>query len=96
VLCLPSLNEGSPNVILESLACGTPVVASRVGGIPELLINEDLGLMATPANVNELAICLNKALEKSWNHQAIADYGLRFDWDDNAKRIHQLLLGSLP
>lgn len=94
IFCLPSLNEGSPNVILESLACGTPVVASRVGGIPELLINEDLGLMAAPANADELAACLKKALEKLWNHQAIAEYALRFDWDDNAKHIHQLLSGA--
>lgn len=38
VMCLPSFREGCPNVVLESLASGKPVVASRVGGVPELLL----------------------------------------------------------
>jgi glycosyltransferase involved in cell wall biosynthesis len=36
VTVLPSLSEGVPNVLMESIACGTPFVASRVGGIPEI------------------------------------------------------------
>jgi glycosyltransferase involved in cell wall biosynthesis len=42
-LCLPSHQEGCPNVVLEALACGRPVVASRVGAVPELL-DEQIGM----------------------------------------------------
>ena len=47
-LCLPSQNEGVANVVLESFACGIPVVATAVGGIPEVVVAGETGLLATP------------------------------------------------
>ncbi|RJP77253.1 MAG: glycosyltransferase family 4 protein [Desulfobacteraceae bacterium] len=70
VFCLPSNREGCPNVILEALASGCPVVASKVGGIPELL-NKENGLLAQPKNDKQLSICLNTALEKEWNPDSL-------------------------
>jgi glycosyltransferase involved in cell wall biosynthesis len=57
---LPSLSEGMPNVLLESMACGTPFVASRVGNIAELA--EDDGWVVPPGNVEALQSALNARL----------------------------------
>ncbi len=52
---LPSLTEGLPNVVLESFACAKPVVATQVGGIPELVQNGVNGLMVPAQNTDRLA-----------------------------------------
>jgi glycosyltransferase involved in cell wall biosynthesis len=57
VLVLPSQSEGVPNVLLEACACGTPFVASRVGGIPEILDMGD-GTLVPPGDVAALAEAL--------------------------------------
>ncbi len=90
VLCLSSHCEGFPTVIVEAFACGKPVVATKVGGVPEAVANESLGILVEPGNKEELALALNKALEKEWNHQAIAEYGKRFSWDAIADEYLEL------
>ena len=72
LLVHPSLREGSPNAVREALACGLPVVGSRVGGVPDLVASSDLGVLVEPGDVDGLARAVHEALQKSWDRPAIA------------------------
>jgi glycosyltransferase involved in cell wall biosynthesis len=66
LLCLPSLREGCPNVVLEAMAAGRPVVASRVGGIPDM-VGPESGFLVRPEDSDALAEALHSALSAKWD-----------------------------
>ncbi|MEM2057251.1 MAG: glycosyltransferase [Thermoproteota archaeon] len=68
VLILPSLEEGQGVVLLEAMACGTPVIASQVGGIPEI-VTDEVGVLVPPADPIALAEAIVSILSNShwWN-----------------------------
>lgn len=90
VLCLPSHREGFPTIIVEAFACGRPVVATRVGGVPEAVINDSLGILIDSNQPDVLASALNTALAKEWNSRAIAAYGRSFSWRAIAEEYQRL------
>jgi len=63
VFCLSSINEALSFAILEAMAEGKPVVATKVGGIPEVVVDKVTGLLIPPGNTQELANAINKLLE---------------------------------
>jgi glycosyltransferase involved in cell wall biosynthesis len=63
MLVLPSLNEGMGRVLVEAMAAGKPVVASRVGGIPDLVRDGETGYLVPPADENALANGIKKLLD---------------------------------
>ncbi len=91
VLCLPSLNEGLPNVALEAMACGLPVVASNVGGLPEIVQEGVNGFLVAPSNSSALAEALRQAFDMKWDHDAIRASVSQFDWDVNARALLTVL-----
>ena len=80
LLVLPTFREGGPNVVREALACGTPVVASRVGGVPELITSEERGLLVAPGDVDALADAVRLALRRNWDRPRIAAGAAERDW----------------
>lgn len=75
VFVLPSIWENLPCVLIEVMACGKPIVASHVGGIPEM-INENIGCLVPLGNVDELTKTLDYMLDHymDYDSQAIAKY----------------------
>jgi glycosyltransferase involved in cell wall biosynthesis len=90
LLCLPSHAEGTPNVVLEAMACGLPVVATQVGGISEVLPHF-AGLTVPLGDGNALQAALAAALAGEWDRERIVAHARRFDWSDNVRKLRALL-----
>ena len=67
---LASAHEGCPNVVLEALGCGTPVVATPVGNVPELIDRPEVGIVVE-RQVPALAEAIAEALSRTWDREAI-------------------------
>ncbi len=88
--CLISSREGWPNAVSEALACGTPVLATRAGGIPEIITSPERGMFVEP-NVDSIAAGLEQALTKRWNREEIARYSRSRSWDTVAAEVEAFL-----
>src|SRR5262249_25814929 len=88
VFCLPSHSEGCPNVVLEAISCGCPVVATRGGGAPGI-VGAEGGILVPPERPDELAAALRAVLAKPWDRAAIAHSSAR-SWDEVAEETHEV------
>lgn len=89
LVTLPSYKEGCPNVVIEALASGRPVVATRVGGIPELM-NESSGRLVAPHDADALSGALEEVLAAPWNAAELARRHAR-SWSDVADDLESVL-----
>ncbi|WP_428261898.1 glycosyltransferase family 4 protein [Haliangium sp.] len=95
VLTLPSWNEGTPNVILEAFACGRRVVATDVGGIPDLIDSELVGEMVPVRDRAALAAALARAAVRPYQPEQIAAAGARGDWPTSAAHLYEVLRAAV-
>jgi len=92
LVVLPSVSEGWPPVIAESLACGTPIVASRVGGIPEILDSPKIGLLFNPRDAVDLANNIVSGLQKTWKEQLLVNKAMQYSWRNIATEVNAVYL----
>jgi glycosyltransferase involved in cell wall biosynthesis len=99
LLVLPSIEEAQGVVILEAMACGTPVVASKVGGIPEM-VSPEVGVLVPPGDVKALAAAIEGVLRDPYQWSSMsrcARYWVEkhYDWSYIARQyieIYQSLI----
>jgi len=94
LVCLPSHSEGCPNVVIEALSSGRPVVASNVGGIPEL-VDSDCAILFPPGDYRRLVVALDQALSHQWDETAISQKFHR-GWQQVAEETYQICRALLP
>ncbi len=101
-LILPSLEDNCPMVILEAMAAGVPVAASRIGGIPDLIDDEFTGLMFDPTSEASIRATVGRLLDDPASAEVMAERAraqakLRFSSLNVAQRhleVYRELLGS--
>jgi len=88
ILLIPSRNEGLSSILLESLSCGTPVIASNVGGMPEILKNNISGYLVDLNNnfIDNFSKQILITISKNWNREKIRKSIENYDWQNVIKK----------
>ena len=94
VLALPSYNEGVPNVVLEAMACGTAVLATNVGGIPEIVNEKICGKIIIARSDSAVADGLDFLLSNVWDKEKIQLHSQQFSWQSNKHQLLKMLMND--
>jgi len=77
MLLVPSTLEAFPSIIIEAMSQGLPVIASKVGGIPEIVENEETGLLVPPGDPKKLAQAVKKLVDNPSLYEKIIRNGIK-------------------
>ena len=91
VLALPSWHEGMPNAVIEAIASGRRVVATRVGGIPDVMSSDALGELVAPKDPSALAGALGRTVRAPYDPSTVAKVASVPDWNASAGFLHESL-----
>jgi glycosyltransferase involved in cell wall biosynthesis len=91
VLALGSVREGWPNVLLEAMACGTPVVATAVGGVREIVTSDIAGEMVPDRVERNFAAAIERVLGRSAERAAVRSHASNYSWGPIVRRYHEIL-----
>jgi teichuronic acid biosynthesis glycosyltransferase TuaC len=94
IFVLASSREGWANVLLEAMACGTPVVATNVNGTPEVITDPKLGALVEERSASALARAIQSLRALAPDRQAVRTYAEQFSWDDTARANKALFLAA--
>lgn len=87
IFVLATENEGWANVFLEAMACGLPVVTTKVGGNAEVVSDERLGSLVDFGEETQLRSAIKNALNRQWDAEYISDYASSNSWDDRVATL---------
>jgi glycosyltransferase involved in cell wall biosynthesis len=100
LFCLPTRSEGWANVLLEAMACGVPVVTTRVGGNGEIVTSDRYGRLVPHGDATALRDAVLEALDARWDRTAIVAHARTHSWDGAAARVldrfRDVLAGAPP
>jgi glycosyltransferase involved in cell wall biosynthesis len=93
LFCLVSKSEGLPNVVVESLLCGTPVVVSAVGELPFIIKEGKNGFLAEPISISSLSEKIKKSFATNWDRNALRE-SMNFLFPDKVLNEYKKLYGE--
>lgn len=98
LFCLASTREGWPNVVHEAMGCGTAVVATGVGAVPDMLASPERGIMVPAGDQQALNEALERGLSRTWDRERIAAWAHARTWElvgeEVVERMQNMMVNS--